>query len=289
MEIAKYALYIEKSAKLCYTENMNTEFENTLTYNGISFQWSNRLSIDEREIHTYHEILFGMDINAVLFMENQQKKLRGDVLLLIPKGTYHFFYIQGREKFSRLKLYFSDDVLQRTPCGRLLSDVRIIENMDENILFLLKKLRSIMEAKPCEKQGFYAYSIFLMLLSELDQSLGKERKQEADTNGELMELLRYISENLSRDLSVKALSKKMNVSASSVTHRFKKTLGISVHRYVTQRRLIYGKNLILAGNKPSKIYSDCGYQDYSSFYKAYLMFFGYPPSLEGKEISDVYE
>ena len=38
MEIAKYAVYIEKSAKLCYTENMNTEFENTLTYNGISFQ-----------------------------------------------------------------------------------------------------------------------------------------------------------------------------------------------------------------------------------------------------------
>ena len=265
---------------------MNTDFENTLTYNGISFHRSNRLPIDEPEIHTYHEILFAMDINGMLFMENQQKMLRGDVLLLIPKGTYHSFSIQDRKTFPRLKLFFSDDALQRTPCGRILSDIRMIESLDENILFLLKKLRSIMEAKPCEKQGFYAYSVFLMLLSELDQSLGKKHEQEADTNGELVELLRYISENLSRDLSVKILSQRMNVSASSVTHRFKKTLGISVHRYVTQRRLIYGQNLILAGHKPSKIYSDCGYRDYSSFYKAYVLFFGYPPSLEGKESLD---
>lgn len=265
---------------------MNTDFEIKLTYNGISFQRSNSLSIAEREIHTYHEILFCMDINAVLFTEKQQKKLRGNVLLLIPKGTYHFFRIQDGETFSRLKIYFPDHVLERTPCRQLLSDICLIESIDGNVLLLLKKLCSILEEKPCEKQGFYAYSAFLMLLSELDQCLDQERKQDADTDGELTELLHYISENLSQDLSIESLSKKMNASASSVTHQFKKTLGISVHRYVTQRRLIYGQNLILAGHKPSKIYSDCGYRDYSSFYKAYVMFFGYPPSLEGKETVD---
>ena len=66
-----------------------------LTYNEISFLRSNSLSIAEREIHTYHEILFCMDANAVLFTEKQQKKIQGDALFLIPKTkhytTYNFF------------------------------------------------------------------------------------------------------------------------------------------------------------------------------------------------------
>ena len=263
---------------------MNTEIK--LTYNEISFLRSNSLSIAEREIHTYHEILFCMDTDAVLFTEKQQRKIQGDALFLIPKGTYHFFAMQNREKFPRLKIYFPDYMLARTPCGRVLSDIRIIEGIDGNILLLLKRLCRIMEEENKEKQGFYAYSTFLMLLSQLDQSLGKEHRQETAVDNELDSLLKYICENPSADLSVAALAEKMHTSASTITHLFKKTMGISVHRYVTQRRLVYGQNLILAGSKPSKIYSDCGYRDYSSFYKAYLLLFGYPPSLEGKEMTD---
>ena len=264
--------------------NINTEIK--LTYNGIAFQRSSNPSIAEREIHTYHEILFCMDANVVLFTEKQQKKIQGDALVLIPKGTYHYFLNQNQDVFPRLKIYFPAYVLDRTPCGQTLSDIRIIESIDGNILFLLKTLCRIMEGENNDKQAFYAYSAFLMLLSQLDQSLGKEHRQETVTVNELDELLKYIAVNPSADLSVAALAKRMHVSASTVTHLFKKTLGISVHQYVLQRRLVYGQNLILAGNKPSKIYTDCGYRDYSSFYKAYLLFFGYPPSLEGKEISN---
>ena len=261
--------------------NINTEIK--LTYNGIAFQRSSNPSIAEREIHTYHEILFCMDANATLFTEKQQTKLQGDVLFLIPKGTYHFFSVENKETFPRLKIYFVADVLEDTPCREVLSDMRIIDNIDGNILLLLKKLCRIMEEGSGDKPGFYAYSAFLMLLSELDQSLGKAHKQETATANKLDDLLKYIAENLSADLSVVALAKKMHASASTVTHLFKKTLGISVHRYVTQRRLVYGQSLILAGNKPSKIYADCGYSDYSSFYKAYISFFGYPPSAENKD------
>ena len=280
------AIYIEKTANLCYDTNMNTDFETKLTYNGISFHRSNSLSIAEREIHTYHEILFCMDTNAVLFTEKQQEKIQGDALLLIPKGTYHYFLNQNQNVFSRLKIYFPAYVLDSTPCGRVLSDMRIIERIDGNTLFLLKTLCRILEEGKKDKQGFYAYSTFLMLLSQLDQILGKEHKQEAVVANELDNLLKYISDHPSADLSVAALARKMHTSASTVTHLFKKTMGISVHRYVKQRRLIHGQNLILAGNKPSKIYADCGYRDYSSFYKAYLLFFGYPPSSEGKEPTD---
>lgn len=262
---------------------MNTDFETKLTYNGISFQRSNSLSIAEREIHSYHEILFCMDTNAVFFTEKQQRKIQGNALFLIPKGKYHYFRIQDSKMFSRLKIYFPADILDRTPCGGIMKDLRVLESIEGSILFMLKKLCRIMEKTPCEKQGFYAYSAFLMLLTELDTcGLDSETLPEQDEAGVLSQITHYISEHLSENLTIEALAKQMHLSASGISHMFKKEMGISVHQYVTQRRLIFAQGLLWVGNKPSKIYMDCGYRDYSSFYKAYVSFFGYPPSSDGK-------
>ena len=93
--------------------------EYQITYNRITFQFSSSLAIGEREIHTYHEILFCMDADATLFTEKSPQKVRGDVLFLIPKEQYHFFRIHDREKFTRLKISLPADVLEGLPCRGL--------------------------------------------------------------------------------------------------------------------------------------------------------------------------
>ena len=42
--------------------------------------------------------------------------------------------------------------------------------------------------------------------------------------------------------------------------------------------MILARDLFLSGEHASKIYADCGYRDYSSFYKAYVRIFGFAPS-----------
>ena len=162
-----------------------------------------------------------------------------------------------------------------------MSGIRIVEKPEGQILHLLKKLCQTMENPNTEKQGFYAYSTFLMLLAELDRNgLGSETAQKQGRIGELDQIICYISEHLSEDLTAETLSKQMCISLSGFTHMFKKEIGIPVHRYVTQRRLIFAQTLLQSGEKPTKVYMDCGYSDYSSFYKAYVSFFGHPPSEE---------
>ena len=97
-------------------------------------------------------------------------------------------------------------------------------------------------------------------------------------NEEIVKVIAYISEHLSSNLNVKLLAKTANVSPSFLTHKFPKEVGIPLHRYIVQKRMVYAKERIDLGERPSKIYVDCGYRDYSSFYKAYLNFFGVPPS-----------
>ena len=131
------------------------------------------------------------------------------------------------------------------------------------------------------KTPFYVYNMFMMLITEMDiTGVFKEGQIETSKRNFLPEVISYVSQNLSGDLSIETLSKRLNLSSSTLTHSFKKELGISLHEYITQRRLMLAKSLIFENKKPSKIYFDCGFRDYSSFYKAYLKHFGYPPSKE---------
>ena len=271
-------------ATLCYTPYMSTCCDNKLTYHGITFQLSCGAAIDEREIHSYHEILYCIDASATLLYENGQKEICGGELLVIPKETYHFFELEDAEKFTRLKISFFDDSIRDLPFSQALSKMRIFQGYSEQAKRILGKLYEILNGMSHAVRGVYAYSAFLMLLSELE--IGTEAKETGtdDFEGDLISsAVEYISKNLSSDLSIETIAKHLHASASGIVHNFKKRLGISVHKYVVQKRLICAQGRLREGAHPSKIYLECGYKDYSCFYKAYVSHFGYPPCEEWKK------
>ena len=171
----------------------------------------------------------------------------------------------------------------KTPSADAMAEMRIFENANENISHTLKRLQHILEESG-DKAGFYAYSAFLMLITELDMT-GADGGTDFYTNNSLMsDVMEYISDNLSEDLSIEALAKRFHISSSGITHLFKNEFGIPLHRYIMQKRLLYARKLIHGGNQPTKIYTEAGFRDYSSFYKTYRRFFNHPPSKEKRDI-----
>lgn len=272
-------IYIEKTATICYYLNMKNYFEYKTIYNEISFCLTDKPSIDEREIHPYNEILYFIDGDCELLTNGNQHPLKSNSILVFPAEAYHFFNMKQAKAFSRLKIGFPSHILESTPVRHITSEIKIFKNPNENVMRILDSLCCILKDQT-EKTGFSAYVAFLMLVCELSFSKNDEEPLSDVTNKLIFELTEYVSENLSSNLSVKSLSKKFHISTSSLAHLFKKELGISLHKYILQKRLIYAQKLIINEQKPSKIYSDSGFSDYSSFYKAYLKFFGYPPSKE---------
>ena len=57
-------------------------------------------------------------------------------------------------------------------------------------------------------------------------------------------------------------------------------MGISITDYISMQRIAMAKKLISQGGSASKIYSECGFNDYSSFYRAFVKNFGYSPKEE---------
>lgn len=87
----------------------------------------------------------------------------------------------------------------------------------------------------------------------------------------------YIEAHYDEHITVSDLSRKFYVSDSSISHLFKEKMGISLYRYVTQRRLISAKNLIAAGIALEQVGSKVGFSDYSAFYRAFKQEYGISP------------
>ena len=283
--IEKYGISIANPANSSYDNLMekiqDSLYEKKLNHNQISFRYSRGKShMNGNEIHPYHEILYYMDGDATFLSEKFQEDLEGGTLLLIPKATYHQFYIRNQSKYTRLVLNFPDLEDTEGLLDTTMREIRIIRNPNSHLTGLLERMCQIVSSDSDSKQRcIFLQGAFLMLLAQLNMedaalSLPLLRKEDQLISG----CISYIDHNFHLDLSAENIAKEMNVSVSTLFHSFKKELGITLHRYVTEKRLIHAHKLISEGGKPTKIYLECGYGDYPTFYKAYLKMFGHPPS-----------
>lgn len=251
-------------------------FEHYFDYNKVRFQYSSTNKIKEREIHNYHEILYLMDKDLELLTDSGIFYLKAGSLLFIPSGTYHLLRLNKNEFFERLVILFSDDIIKDTPLSELVDSLIILENPKE-FEEIFKKLCKILSDTDSPYNKYQAYSIFNYLLTELLISPSKKVVPDKSYNL-LSDVIEYINNNLSKKLTAAKLSELFNFSESTLTHRFKQDYNISLHEYIIQRRLFHAQFLIKQGFLPTKIFLECGYENYSSFYRAYQKFFGYSPS-----------
>ena len=260
---------------------MKSYFDYKLTYDGISVRFWNAPYVEEREMHSYHELLYCQNANTVLHTEGQKKEVRGECFFIIPKGKYHSFDLSGVDEFVRLKISVSEELARKMPVAIFSSDICILSSVGHVIGLLVSNVCNMMRGEINAGDEFYVYCAVKMLIAELNtQKTRNAITVQTDKNGNevIQDIIKYVSAHLSCELSVKTLARQVNISPSYLTHEFHRELGISLHKYIVQKRMIYARERMDSGEKPSKIYMDCGFNDYSSFYKAYLKFFGEAPS-----------
>ena len=100
--------------------------------------------------------------------------------------------------------------------------------------------------------------------------------------GKVHEIIRYIDNNLTGDLSYRAIGQQFHISEKSLYKLFRQETGFSLGRYIRERRIIKAKSLLNAGSGAFDAAADTGFQDYSVFYRSFTKALGISPAQYAK-------
>ena len=240
--------------------------------------------------HAFWELLYCRSSDRVEYLIGSDRYLlqRGDVVM-VPPGVSHRPILPDRmeEPYVRDVLWISSEFVGTL--ARLFPDessvyrdhntpIRTAGTRWEGIGKLFRS--SVQEAeKAAPGWELAVMGNTMLILSQLkrayiERSAGVLKTEKREL---LDELTAYIETNYQKALSLGDLARRFYVSESTISHLFKKRMGVSLYRYVTQRRLIAAKNRILEEVPLEAVAEQVGFVDYSSFYRAFKGEFGISP------------
>ena len=116
----------------------------------------------------------------------------------------------------------------------------------------------------------------MILINRLVRSTAQGERR--DRSGTLVgRVLDYINSHYAEELTLDNLASRFFISKYHLSREFGRLVGTSVHRYLTQKRLVVAKQLLGEGKPSSAVYQQCGFGDYSNFYRAFKGEYGISP------------
>lgn len=96
-------------------------------------------------------------------------------------------------------------------------------------------------------------------------------------NNQIQEIIYYINDNVTNDITVKHLAEHFFLSESYICRIFKLATGTTINKYITARRISIAKSMLLNGSNINDVYLECGFNDYSNFLKSFKKAVGVSP------------
>jgi AraC-like DNA-binding protein/quercetin dioxygenase-like cupin family protein len=238
--------------------------------------------LTESHCHDLHEILYVSSGEGRYIVEGAEYEMHGDSLMITKPYKYHCVEVGPSTPYERYVIFFSKKSLP----SELTEVLSYAEREDEDCMFLPSGaipdgLRTSFERiRLAESLEGECRSLFLeALLSEILVLLAATQVEKIiPAENELgARVIRYLNDNLENDMSLDHIAKRFFVSKYYLCRAFKKYNGISIHGYVTQKRILRAKALIEMGESASGAAYRVGFGDYSAFYRAYVKQIGAPP------------
>lgn len=236
-------------------------------------------AVKEQEFHDYHEFVFFISGRSYIISKNIQQELLPGSIVIIPREQYHQFVVSEPDEYVRCILGFREDGELRGLIGEVMDTVKIIEKPEERVLIafgeLIEAVKGDMEQK--EKLLFLKATL-VRILVYLRENTSSVISQSISLSPVVRQALGIIDKNYAEPISVENIAEQLYVCPSTLAHKFRNELNISVYQYITKKRLFEARYRIEKGEDASKAASACGFSDYSCFYRLYRKFYGKSPS-----------
>ena len=232
--------------------------------------------------HAFYEMIYILRGEVDYIIEDRLYQAKKNSLILIKPYTYHYFTIRSECDYEKIGVLFDQQALQ--------IDVSSIHSELE--IFDVKKypiLLGIFQKLDYYKSHF-STEIFLDLLHSLIKEIcfNLSLIEEPTVNPQyrtpiLSSILQYINANLFSIHTLEDVSSALRISTSYLKAVFKKELKTQPKRYINEKKLLLAQQLIRSGEKTTSVCEQCGFINYSTFFRAYQEYFGVAPSKDVNE------
>lgn len=239
--------------------------------------------------HEMPEILFFLSGRGICLVEGHEYVLRPRDVILVRSAEVHKLQIRPEEPYERLVIHFSPSIFSSIdPGGSLmlpftehpLGQRNCCHEADYSTPRLVSCLEGIDGIDPHSAGArLHLLSVLLLLLTELHDAWERqsENSEPVAAAGSASELVDFVNRNLFGNISLESVSGEFYISESQANRIFRKATGLTVWKFILIKRLLTARARIRDGEPAGKVCADCGFHDYSSFFRAYKQRFGSTP------------
>lgn len=233
-------------------------------------------------LHKYYEFLYFVKGDATYVVEgNEYKAEDGDLFITCP-GELHSIVFKSDKDYERHFIQISEDFLTEEGCDmlKLLREKPFGKNNKISHRVLADEAeRCFLGVQKHVLKGskLMAKTYIIQLIDTINSLLYTSDEAESE-NERIGAAKAYISAHLTEKLTLDILAEAVFTDKFYLSHLFKKECGVSIKDYISMQRVALAKNLIIGGNSATEVYTECGFNDYSSFYRAFKKLSGKSPN-----------
>lgn len=239
--------------------------------------------------HDFDKIVILLEGNVQYLVENEEYELLPGSLLLVKRHAIHKAVIDRSVPYDRIIVYldrsFFNHVLPSAPLMSFFEQKsapgQLLLLPDEEQWKTLSVLFHTYENE--NSDVFAAQAMRDTLMMQMLILVGRIHPQGSGLQNDridpkIHQVLTYVQNNLNSELTVDLLSAQVFLSRYHFMRLFKAQTGQSVHAYIREKRLLAAARMIREGCMAGEAALSCGFQDYSSFHRAFRDSFGINPA-----------
>ena len=255
-------------------------------YTSGSFIYNHCIKTDQAQqkylphYHDMYEIIFLKEGDISYLTGDSTYTVRKNSLIFTRPGQLHSIRIDRDIPYDRYDLLFQPDPMIADLLGQIPPETHVI-CFDANplIIQLFDKLDFYYE-RLCEERlsrllRHLTEEILLNLVFHVTQ---RHEDKHPVIQSLTRQALAYIEDNLQSLSGIDEICRQIGVSKSYLYRLFQVDLQTTPKAYIMEQRLNLARQEIILGAKATAVYTQCGFTDYSTFFRAYKKHFGYPPT-----------
>ena len=244
-------------------------------------------AVTELHYHDFYKIMLLIEGDGSYTIQGRRYELKPGDVVLVGRGFAHKTEFLPGRIYERMIFFISQDFIDRcsTPktdfaalfSGRDGHVLRPSPNASADLFGLVRSCER--ELRSAEfGSDVAARAALIRILLAIGRTLYREALPPAPKDDKILQILRYVDEHLTEDVSVDDLAERFFISKYHMMRRFKAEVGASIHQYQSDKRLLAAREMLRSGMGATDACFASGFRSYSAFARAYVKYFGITPT-----------